>query len=368
MKILHVIPFGIFTVGYINSFYEGDMYSHTFWMYGYSKEYETTHKISFKKNKNVVRVDKFNYPSFENQYIKNDLIIFLCIPENLELLELVQKCYKNHPKPYVLSPWGRDADRTSDIYNMKKSVWFPIDQMKCWLITHSACIASTQKLYETLEKNYQVKSPRKFFGNNLLAFKSNELSALNIIEPHKNLHIMTGHRGTRTCRHIKMFHMITPRKKDIACVVCPLSYGEASYIRIVQLVGKIKFKNKWEPITEWMDADSYMHFLNENVDAAIFASRFEAASTIYALLYMGKTIYLNEHSETAELLDDIGISYYKIAPDCKELQLRTLSEKERKRNRMLMEDFGSIERFNKQWENLINECYEKWINEHEELV
>lgn len=368
MKILHVIPFGIFTIGYVNSFNRYSANSHTFWMYGYSREYEIKHNILFETDKNVMRIDSSEFPSFENEYNSHDIIIFLCIPENLQLLNLIYKCYQNDPKPYILSPWGRDADRTSDIYNMKKADWISIDQLKRWLVIHSACIASTQKLYDVLNENYHVKSARTFFGNNLLAFESNKLSALDIMKPHDKLRIMLGHRGTSTCRHLEMMRMLMPYKKEIEYVVCPLSYGETSYIKKLNRTGKIKFKNKWRPISQWMDTDSYMHFLNENVDVAIFAGKFEGASTIYALLYMGKTVYLNEQSETAEILNDIGVSYYELDSACKKIQLKILSDEEQKKNRELMSDFGSVERFNKQWTSLINDCYQNWQNDKEESL
>lgn len=345
MKVLHVIPFGIFAVNYVNAFNKYNANSHTFWMYGYSKEHELSRNIYFDEEKNVMRIEKSEYSSLEKVYSNHEIIIFLCFPEDLELLKLIFICYRSCPKPYILSPWGRDADRTSDIYRRDEHEWKAIEQMKLWMAQNSTIIASTQRLYDVLQNLYHVKSTRLFFANNLLAFSVDKLVDLKMAK-HDRLNIMVGHRGTSTSKHLEVFDAVGGYKKEIGYIFCPLSYGEKSYTRKVCWVGRLKFGSKWKPILEWMDMDSYMHFLNENVDVAIFASQFEGASTIYALVYMGKTLYLNEQSETAEILDELEVSYYKISSEYKEIPLKTISEVEKERNRKIMKEFGSIERFN----------------------
>lgn len=362
MKILHVMPFGIFTINYVNMFNEFDMDNHTFWLYDYSKAAEKERNINFVNDKNVRRIANKEYCSFEKEYDNHDIIVLQHIPENLELLNLIYKCYEKIPKPYILRPWGRDANRTSDIYLLDESIWSPVDKMKMWLIENSSCIVATRRIYGALEKLYHVKSRWVLLLNDLLSFNVTKSTVLNEINNHEKLHVLVGHRGTRTLCHLDIFDMIVPYIKNIGYVICPLSYGERDYIEKIDHIGKIKFGNKWMPIFEWMDTSTYMHFLNENIDVAIFGGQFEGGTTISTLAYMGKAVYLDERCEMAEVLDDLGVVYYKLKSKHDDITLETLSEEERENNRKKMEELCDVKRIYDQWMILINECYKNGRN------
>lgn len=359
MRVLHIMPFGIFAVNYVNAFNERDKDKHIFWLYGYNKSLEIERNIYFKNNKNVLKFTTDYYENLKRYFTVCEVLVIQCIPENYELLIAIKKCFLEEQKPYVVIPWGRDADRTSDVYRQDESIWKPIDKIKGFLIRNSSYIMSTRRVYESLENNYHANCPRLFF-NSLLAFRSDELFACPNREiPDKKIRVLVGHRGTRTSGHLEIFNMIEPYKNNISRVICPLSYGEKEYIKEVKRTGAIKFSDKWEDINQWMPKSEYYEFLNSNVDVGVFLCQLEGASTIFALAYMGKKVYLPENSEVAEILDDIGVVYSKIGSDGIDKSFITmLSEEDATNNMERMKRYGSRDEFYQHWDTLLQACYE----------
>lgn len=359
MRVLHVMPFGIFAVNYVDALSEHAKDQHVFWLYGYDKNLEIERNICFNNDKNVVKVESNYYENLMCYYKDCEVFVIQCFPENYELLIALKRCYLGNRKPYVIIPWGRDADRTSDIYQQDESVWKPIDEIKGFFAKNSNYVMSTERVYKLLEENYSATCPHLFF-NSLLAFKSDELCDFRDRElSDGKIRVLVGHRGTRTSRHIEIFNMIAPYKQNISRVICPLSYGEKKYIKKVKRVGAIKFLHRWEAINLWMPKNEYYEFLDKNVDVGVFLCLFEGASTIFALAYLGKKIYLPENSEVAEILDNIGIVYSKIGPEGIDQSFVTmLSEEDAINNMERMKKYGSKDEFYRHWDKLLQACYE----------
>lgn len=363
MKVLHIMPFSIFAVNYVNAFNERDKDEHMFWLYGYDKSMEIERNIFFNNDRNIIRVE-FDYgEKFERYYKYCEIFVIQCIPENYELLEVVKKYHQNMPKPYILVPWGRDCDRTSDIYQQDKSIWMPIDKIKEYLVQNSNYILATRKAYKLLEDNYKANAPRVFF-NSLYAFNSEALYVYrNNRASDKKINVLVGHRGTKTSKHLDIFHMIAPYKREISKVFCPLSYGEKKYIKRVKKVGFITFLNRFKTIDKWMPKNEYIAFLNENIDVGIFGGQLEGATTIYELAYMGKKLYLSEDSEMSEILDDIGVIHYKISTVGIDKSFATLlSDTDIANNIEKMKRYGDKGEFYKCWDNLLQACNKNGIN------
>ena len=79
-------------------------------------------------------------------------------------------------------------------------------------------------------------------------------------------------------------------------VYVPLSYGDKEYVHRVIKSGRDLLGEKFVPMTDYMDVDEYYKHLSQ-IDIALFGmKRQQALGNIMALLYMGKKVYLREHS------------------------------------------------------------------------
>jgi hypothetical protein len=79
---------------------------------------------------------------------------------------------------------------------------------------------------------------------------------------------------------------------------------------LVAAKGKNMFVEKFIPLTEFMDNEKYIQFLN-NIDVAIFAhNRQQAMGNIISLLGMGKKVYMRKDITPWALFSEIGVKVF----------------------------------------------------------
>lgn len=156
--------------------------------------------------------------------------------------------------------------------------------------------------YKLLADEFGVKNNRiDFFYVNPLKFDA--------IKPKfetnkRKLNVLLGNSGDPSNNHFEIFDRLK-NFKNIK-VYCPLSYGDEKreYTKTVIKYGKELFGNNFFPLTEFMNGDEYLSLLN-NIDIAVMNHyRQQALGNIFALIMLGKTVYLNSKSPVFEFLID----------------------------------------------------------------
>lgn len=164
--------------------------------------------------------------------------------------------------------------------------------------------------YNIIKKHFHIRSEmRRFFYPNPLGYKNIKIS-LNQQYNFKrkfNYIILLGNSGDPCNNHIDILYELKKFKDKNFCILCPLSYGDESYIRYVIKIGTELFEDKFIPLTEFLHPSEYYYILNQ-VDVAIMNHRRQqAVSNILALIYLRKKIYMKDMSPFNMFLNNINI-------------------------------------------------------------
>jgi len=160
----------------------------------------------------------------------------------------------------------------------------------------------------------------------------------------KTINIQVGNSADSTNNHIKIFEKLKKYKNENINIYVPLSYGNKEYARKVTIKGKKLFKDKFHPMTEFMEFDKYLDFLG-HIDIAIFAhKRQQAMGNIITLLGLGKKVYMRNDITPWNLFKDINVKVYDIS----NIKLNILSNKEKKLNQVKIQEYFSEENYLKQ--------------------
>lgn len=149
--------------------------------------------------------------------------------------------------------------------------------------------------------------------------------------------ILVGNSATKTNQHAEVYNVLKEVDLRQVEIYSSLSYGDEKYRKEVIAEGVSCFGKKFKPVTELMDRQAYLSYLNM-MDVGIFNNnRQQALGNIFYLLDMGKKVYIRKDIPTWKLLKRLG---YKIF-DVEELKNETIrqifefSAKDRKYNRSL---------------------------------
>lgn len=188
----------------------------------------------------------------------------------------------------------------------------------------------------------------QFFYANPLHFES-----INEIPQKPSSHIiLLGNSGDPTNNHISVLNSI-PKLDDLK-IYCPLSYGEKDYIKKVISHGKELFNNSFIPLVDFMPPEEYLELLN-SVDICIMNHfRQQALGNIFAVLALGKKVYLNTKSPVYDFLISKGfvIEQTDYLLENKVIDFSKYEESVIERNRILTYELNSEEQTKKYIENL----------------
>ena len=160
--------------------------------------------------------------------------------------------------------------------------------------------------YELLSNEFGIKDNKiEFFYVNPLKFDNFVSNSIK----HKNINILLGNSADPANNHISVLKSLQ-RLKNVT-VYCPLSYGESDYAENVIKQGKDLLGENFIPLTEFMDQNKYLELL-DSIDVGIMNHyRQQALGNIFALLTLGKTMYINSRSPVFKFLESKGIVVHK---------------------------------------------------------
>lgn len=125
--------------------------------------------------------------------------------------------------------------------------------------------------------------------------------------------ILLGNSGDPTNNHVDMLYKLKELNFKDFTVIVPLTYGPKDYIKEIVDLGKELLGEQFVPLTEHLPSAEYFTLLNL-VDIAIMNhNRQQALGNIFVLLYLGKKIYIKEHTTTYLSLINQGFCLFNVS-------------------------------------------------------
>jgi len=234
---------------------------------------------------------------------------------------LLKKCY------WVM--WG------GDFYFPEKITWIRKQIIK--RIRHFVTYLKGD--FDLVKRWYKAKGEM----HDCFMYPSNLFKELPKLEEVNNsaINIMIGNSADPINNHIEILEKVSKFRDKNISIYAPLSYGDAAYARIVIQKGKEVFGEKFTPLTEFMDTNQYIRFLN-NIDIAIFAhKRQQAMGNTISLLGMGKKVYMRNDITPWNLFSDIGVKVFNFNDICLDL----IDSKIMNRNIKIIKSYFSKENY-----------------------
>ena len=124
--------------------------------------------------------------------------------------------------------------------------------------------------------------------------------------------IIIGNSATMENHHVEVFEMLKHLKNENIKIICPLAYGDKSYAKNVIKMGKQIFKDKFIPITEYMDYDKYVELLSLCKVGIFNNDRQQAMGNISLLLKMGKKVFLRKNTSMWNNYSKFNVILYDV--------------------------------------------------------
>ncbi len=355
MKVFHLFPYEKFTKNYIQKinklFIEKE---HLFYVYG--KKQSKFPKLEYK---NVILSSHYKskkefYLFILRQFMHADKIILHSLFLDNDLLKLITIMQFIYKEKFCWWIWGGDLyDKYRYAQKLNKYSKYYIEEefFRKILIKNLKYISSTNKEdYDLVKEWYHTNA--KFY----YAFYPIELPILlNQVENHHDIVIILGNSATEENQHIEAINKLKFLANENIKIICPLSYpNNKKYIKFIQNYGRNIFHDKFITITNFMPYEKYMELLS-SVDIAIFNNnRQQANGNIAGLLYLGKKVFINEQNPFLNYWKNKGAEIFKFNNFYENNFTKLLTEEVRERNRYLVEETLSDEKFKKTWEKVFN--------------
>lgn len=142
----------------------------------------------------------------------------------------------------------------------------------------------------------------------------------NVFEPnsyfedvrHSGANILVGNSADPSNNHKEVLDRLKSYKDSDIKIYCPLSYGDQDYAREVMDYGKLIFREKFFPLTEFLEREKYLEFL-QKIDIAIFNhKRQQAFGNILMLLGYGKKVFVRKESTLSSVFEDLGVVVFDL--------------------------------------------------------
>lgn len=160
-----------------------------------------------------------------------------------------------------------------------------------------------------VKKEYNIDAIESNVTYNYISKKTESDDKISKCESCVN--ILLGHSAAEYSNHEKGFEILNEYKNKDIRIYSPMSYGIDEYRKKVISKGKEIFGDKFIPITEFMELDEYIKFI-EKIDIAILPlKRMAATTTIKYLDAFGKKIYMTK--DMAEHYKSLNIEINDIA-------------------------------------------------------
>jgi dTDP-N-acetylfucosamine:lipid II N-acetylfucosaminyltransferase len=186
-----------------------------------------------------------------------------------------------------------------------------------------------------------------------LVYPSNTFKASQLQKTRSGkVRILAGNSGCPANNHLDIFSALKRLQDQDFEIVCPLSYGDATYAREVETVGKTIFGKRFVPIKTFLPREEYSLILS-NVDIAVFAhDRQQGMGNLISLLGFGATVFMKSNVTTWQFLESLRIHVFDL--NCSSIDQR-LTEAEATSNRRIISSFFSAENLRRGLDDLFRD-------------
>lgn len=171
------------------------------------------------------------------------------------------------------------------------------EMMRRFVIRNFGHIVSLVKGdYELAKKWYKVKG-EYHHGIYINPINLVFLNDIDIGQKEKNspINIQIGNSAGPSNNHFEVLDHLSRFKQENICIYVPLSYGDQAYAKKVADYGKGIFGDKFKAMLTFLSPKDYTKYLG-SIDIAIFNhDRQQALGNIFALLYLGKKVYIRNN-------------------------------------------------------------------------
>ena len=209
---------------------------------------------------------------------------------------------------------------------------------------------------DSFEANHIFGSTAKLFYSPMYLTNVIDTSSYEVnIKKQGTRNILMGNSTDPSNCHFELFEMMLPYKDEDILIFCPLSYGPyITYRDEVIKKGKELFKEKFIPLTQFMDLDAYRTFLN-TIDIALFNHKSQTAMGVTtSLLAMGKVVFAHSNTTSFQSLISRGFQIFNI-DELKEGKM--LLDHNTNLNKDLIKKYYSIEELKKSYLNIYKNKY-----------
>lgn len=166
----------------------------------------------------------------------------------------------------------------------------------------------------------------------------------SVLEVGSTINILVGNSADPSNNHIESLLLLKRFASENIHIYLPLSYnGTPDYIRHVDNVGQEIFGDKYSAIKYFMNASEYNKFLSDMDIFICNHNRQQALGNIFALLKMGKKIFLKKGISTDSLLKshDLKFFYTQDITDLKFDDFLFFDEKDKQMNQKIVTNLYS---------------------------
>jgi hypothetical protein len=216
-------------------------------------------------------------------------------------------------------------------------------------------ITSIKQEYELAKRIYKTPAAYHYgFYPNTIDYSTLD-AARN--RKHQDRAILLGNSSNPSNNHLEILKWLHSFKRDDFRIICPLSYGNDEYAEKVAAYGHEKFGSNFHPLFKYLDSKEYAQLL-ASVDVGIFNhQRQQGIGTIYALLYLGKKVFIRSDITTWQFFKEKHIQVYDTST-LHNSSLHELFEKTREvqnKNRDIVRHEFSEETCAHYWAQIFNE-------------
>lgn len=349
MKVFHIMPYDKFAKDYIEKLEElFSIEEHVILLLG--KPYENAFSINKKDSVFCSNeMSRWEIYSFVMKWvIRADRVILhgLFLTDNMQIFIRILQPFNRRKLVWMI--WGDDLYGYHKRYEIGKQTVRRriINHIRKNLIYHFDTITYIEGDYDTVKHWYGTKA-RYMYASYPYHFL--ECNKKEVEKPY--LLIMVGHNGSEECRHIEAFKIISKLQCDYR-IVCPISYGgKSEYINSVKEAGRAIFGNRVTFLEGYMPYNEYIDFLTD-VDIAVFNNnRQQGLGNIAGLLWLGKTVYINQDNNLLDFYRHRGVKLYQFDGNFWS-DLKMLNEKEQEGNKMIIGKCFSDEAFYQNWKRV----------------
>jgi hypothetical protein len=360
LKILHIVHRDKFTSGYVN-FMKKEMQTYKHYFVISNKGFE----LELANEDNVVFIDGYKKRDSLKQIIaiatECDLIVATGIFESMDAFLL--KFPNSILNKTYLHFWGGDFYLLRDkvslhhvrtcLSNYKRKSLFK----KCagFIFLIDGEYDKFVDITHIKKKHYVAPMPGDPYKKINFIELQQELDQCK--KNDGKIKILVGNSATKTNMHIEAFKKLKKFSMEKMEIYVPLSYGDEKYRDMVLQKGKSILGKAFHPITEYMPEAEYIYLL-ASMNVGIFNNnRQQAMGNISIMLGLGKKLFLRDDTSMWKRYHNKGYIIYPI-DDIDSLELEKFvyfDDKDRKRNQLLYEKNGSVNKIINAWNNVFQD-------------